>query len=109
MSEVADVLDRAVDVLETHGWTQGSVMKVIDGKPRFCAVGAVRVATGFIGLNGLTRDVSAMCLSAEVEDTLMGYVNGLVPAWNDHVLRDKFEVIDAMKSLAKDLRNRGNG
>lgn len=109
MSEVADVLDKAVDVLETYGWGQGAAIQVdTEGKVTFCAVGAIRKAANYIDNRGWTADIRNYELSMTTEDELGDYLNEDIPAWNDHPARDKFEVIDAMKSLAKDLRNRGN-
>jgi len=99
--EVADVLEQAADLIETVGWIQGSEEQRDNGIViGYCAIGAMRA-------------VNCGILSA-TEHALGNWLWGLpnhviihrgVANWNDQPGRRAAEVIDAMKSCAKDLRN----
>ena len=98
--DVADVLEAAADVIEERGWCQNFLMSE-DG--RVCLMGAVIVATGedlvpFQTVCG--RDPMAERAFGVVEEFL-----GRWPSvWNDHAAQDKYEVIDLLKSVAKECR-----
>lgn len=84
-----------------------------EGGVEYCAVGAIRSASGLFGLTDQMLLVQAnenykriVNLSVETEQALQNYIGGeYVPHWNDHASRTKFEVIDALRSAAKDVRN----
>jgi hypothetical protein len=117
MSNVADTLEHAADLLETVGWVQGASVAYgeydIDGRPSqivgYCASGALHRASGLeyesamsamaceiVGCNG---DHSGHLLWP------MGLRSATVVGWNDEPGRTKYEVIDKMRRAAKNLRN----
>jgi len=115
-TEPADVLEAAADLLESKGWQQGAFDNAVnpDDSTAFCALGAIRAVTGYSlakrnyirdGDYALYRERYRYTLQASVA---LGAKVGLdVPAWNDRPGRTAEEVIDVMKHVAKDLRNRG--
>lgn len=99
-TEVADVLDAAAEVIERDGWCQNR-LRTNDG--RVCLVGAVdRVArersTGSHGW----WDVPSCKAAVEA---MFKSLNREPKDFNDDTGRTKFEVIDALRHCAKDLRN----
>jgi hypothetical protein len=93
----AQILDGGADWIETHGWRQD----------------------GLVGPNGGVCAVKAMCHASKpwtdfayALETLKSHLdlpaNVDVAIWNDTPGRTKYEVIDAMRGAAKELRNREN-
>jgi hypothetical protein len=116
-TDLADILEKAVEILETDGWVQDAYRTDPDldtGRRAHCAVGAIRQATGFyrwidVAENGEElpsrwvddqRDRSLVTDSAinviEVEDLI---------SYNDDVGTKAEDVINLLKHAAKDLRN----
>lgn len=89
-TEVADALDAAADYIEVHGWCQGA-FRTDDGK--VCAIHAI------VEVASAKRAVMLGAASA-----LSAFVGGVL-VFNDEEGRTEFEVIDAMRLTAKDLRS----
>jgi hypothetical protein len=94
--EVADLLDRAADLLEAEGWIQGSFH--VEGVGR-CAVGAIRD----VAMNEYRWYQATNLLDLRVKEKF-NHPCGLMN-WNDEAARSAFEVIDLLRATAKDLRN----
>lgn len=88
-----EVLEKAVDVLHTYGWTQGSSGNHVDG---YCAIGAVYQATD--------GDCSAASKALALLHQETGFAPGRlvhpVARWNDATGRTVEDVILAMKKAA---------
>ena len=104
----ADLLETAVDVLETGGWVRNHYQQ--DGS--HCAVGALREATSRLYLKSpAATHWSALAsrsmrrLSEVLIDrwgaTKYSSPRDTVIIWNDDAAKDQYEVIDAMKLAAK--------
>jgi hypothetical protein len=98
---VADVLVRAADLLEEHGWVQGRIGALGEG---FCAVGATEQAARDLGVPSSTNAVVGLTyfvgtpFDAEVENLAMRFLNG---AWNDRPGRTKAEVVARLRDAAR--------
>jgi len=116
-TEPADILEAAADLLQSRGWQQRAFSDHADPRKAtaFCAIGAIRTATGYslaaveyqnfgAVLYNVYRERYVYSMQASV--ALAAKVGGDVPAWNDRPDRTAEEVIDVMKHAAKDLRNR---
>lgn len=101
----ADILEAAAEILETEGWVKGNFYRdpALWGRSNsgYCAVGSIRQAVGVLYSNDVKLDEQAegavMALRNHIQDD--------VPVWNDQPNRTKFEVIDTLKTVAKDIRN----
>jgi hypothetical protein len=114
-TDPADILEAAADLLESKGWKQGEFMNAIDpdDATRFCALGAIRVVTGYSMAAKEYRQAGDYATyrerhrhSMEACLALAAKVGQDVPTWNDRPGRTADQVIDVMKHAAKDLRNR---
>lgn len=116
-TEVADILDAAADLLQSKGWQKGAFSNATDPREAtaFCALGAIRAVTGYSmaaheyvessgGDYAFYREKYMYAMQASV--ALAAKVGDNVPGWNDRPGRTAEEVIDVMKHVAKDLRNR---
>jgi hypothetical protein len=125
-TDPADILEAAADELQTNGWIKKR-LKDVDG--RHCAIGAMQKVAGYEEawrqhIDGwrpaettpeplVTREplVEASKRYMLAEAVLAHHLSqeGLtvgVGGWNDQPERTAEEVIDVMKHVAKDLRNR---
>lgn len=104
MSEIADILDKAADLIEPEGaWTQGSYARTAKSYPitplsdnavAFCGVGAIKRAAG------TTDDSPAQSFVREQwGDDLSRFV-----AFNDTPGRTQSEVITALREAAAKAR-----
>lgn len=113
MEEVADILEKAADLIETVGFVQGQYYKT-DSDDKiigFCALGAMSQATR--NIYNLERDHILTGASAKAckaaEDTLRSAVksatwnDNTIPEWNDDSTADV--IIETLKQTAKNLRN----
>jgi hypothetical protein len=114
LTDPAEILEAAADVLETKGWGQGCEFKMENGeRTAFCAIGAIREVIGFYNIEQ-TLFFTTMVLAHEAMDVsnrvagLMDTDQGSVVSFNDKPGRTADEVIDLFKLTAKDLRNRGS-
>lgn len=114
-TDPADILEAAADLLETKGWTKGAYHRDMynesdddDGQhaASYCAAGAIRRVTGCYDFTRARRE-SFVNRATDIEKMLAREVGELtLPGWNDKPERKRDEVIDLMKEVAKDLRNR---
>lgn len=99
---VADVLDRAADLIEPEGaWTQGAPARTAGGRGTdsgdreavcFCAIGAINRAGYW------DWPLTSACWKA-VEDTTVGLAK-----WNDAPERTQAEVVAALRAAAEKAR-----
>ena len=107
----ANVLETAVDILETGGWTRGAYYQ--DGA--HCAVGAITSATKVVAQGWETdiyqpdvvlrqRAVDVLCkvLKQRFSAGNSMLSEDVVVGWNDKLAEDQYQVIDAMKLAAKE-------
>ncbi|MFE5877800.1 hypothetical protein ACFQ6H_21265 [Rhodococcus sp. NPDC056506] len=98
MSEVATVLNRAADLLEQDGWTQG---KMRDSNGCRCALGAMDRA-----LLDLHRGPANLRINDLYVETMLNLRREIgqnnIPIWNDTPGRTATEVIAALRNAAKD-------
>lgn len=115
--DVAQILEAAADGLESgrYGWTRGAMMHRHNGSVHHCAVGALAHET--LALRGLLpegecghhEDALEFRPLRKAEAALATHL-GMAPrwgttVWNDDGARTKQQVIEALKEVAKDLRN----
>jgi hypothetical protein len=116
--EAAEVLERAADGFESgrYGWIKGCATRRIGQDVSYCSVGALYYESGLydclLGSDAANRKYrKAEHALAEVVGAISvrdesGFVIATeIPAWNDYVAAGVGEVIDAMKTAAKNLRN----
>ena len=110
--QAAELLERAADGYESgrYYWTQGRYSRMVFGNQAYCSMGALAHENG--QPNGQLGRVSgavnraAWALSLKVDPDGHRLRGGdAVVKFNDDPLREKQEIIDAMKLAAKDLRN----
>jgi hypothetical protein len=105
----AAILEKAAEVLETEGWSQGRYVTHADGNlfdsPSFtyCAVGAIRRAVS--GNTYLQMSQDLLWAATHTSNLLSSKLRQPITAWNDQSGRTADEVIDLMKETAKDIRN----
>lgn len=113
------IVDRAITILETYGWTQGYYARAENGAitascssiaASFCVYGALCRATYDLsdqstsdsdGLRRLISNLPEYETLEEITYTKLGY-NNLVH-WNDIPGRTKEEVINFLKEIRKEL------
>lgn len=113
----ADLLDKAVDILETRGWCQHKYGDDTEEGTK-CAVGALRRASWELqyhrgGRRELAHDVKVSqsftraykAVQFEVGEQQPDSVGLSIEAWNDEGGRTADEVIELLKGVAKDFRN----
>lgn len=102
---LADVLDRAADYLEKHGWIQGQLRGY--ASPSYpnsdpvgvCATGAIEaVAELELDRVHARQELVSYLVTHEL------WPHHHVPHWNDMTSRTKQEVLDAVRACAKELR-----
>ncbi len=109
-TEMAEVLDTAVEHLEKCPWGQGTTRLASE---RICAQDAIAMAVlGSKNWHDLTlvsqEERHALWLKEEqvIEYVANWYLGGTALfEWNDEVGRTKDEVLDLLTRVAKDLRN----
>lgn len=98
MSRIAEVLNRAADLIAPDGaWTQGTWARDASGKADpiperatcWCLYGAIRVASAF-------NDK----LSDRVTEAVRSVVGGRFISWNDAPGRTQAEVVAALRKAA---------
>jgi hypothetical protein len=97
--EVAEVLEAAADLYESGAlrWRQGAYGS---GQDR-CFIGALDVAAVKVGGN---VKVDGM-VHPRVDTVIISRIGTNIPDWNDHPERTLDQVIELLKTTAKDLRN----
>ena len=90
--ELAELYETAADYIEVHGWARGTFRNPDTGQ--VCAGGA---------LSAVTPNNQLYCDAiADLGDLLP---LRSITLWNDEVVKDKYEVLDAFRDRAKTLRN----
>jgi len=106
MTDAAGTLERAADLLETVGWVQNvSVQYGYGHNPERLGIDGPIQVVGYCASGALVKAAST---SQEYEVAMAILARGMkssVIRWNDAPGRTKFEVVDAMRHAAKDLRN----
>ena len=98
VSFVADILEKAADLLVTEGWCQGKMVKINDdGTTSRCAMGAIYQAASELGWFGLAHNTTLI---------VQGSISGALARFNDREAKDVSDVTDVLLGVAKDLRNR---
>lgn len=101
-TEIADALEKAADIVHVKGLAKYALE---DEEGRVCARGAI-----FKALTGHANVTQALSISdfERVEGTMVKHL-GLgwetIPVWNNVPERTQFEVEEAFRGAAKDLRN----
>ena len=101
------ILRKAIDILDTNGWTTGNYAS---DSGQYCAVGALTAAAGgevpAPGDQGWHEDIQNMensTLVIAIQDTLRsrGAIDkwDFLPDWNDRTGRTKEEVIELFTSF----------
>lgn len=107
--KVAEVLEKAAEVIETRGHTKE---QYVNANGAVCAMGAIRTAAWGRVLylaKGITEEQSALHDRAAIEvgrHLAREGCNVVITEWNDAPDRTGEEVVDTFKLVAKDLRNR---
>lgn len=112
---IADVLEEAARIVEDVGWVQRSIIRRDCDTQEIvgvCMIGGVLTAANKLidGYSGMKSTLSGS--SPEVRQTyqaawdLLGEAVDRAPNhWNDVESRTRYEVIDKLREVAKDLRN----
>lgn len=118
-NEIADILNRAADYIEKHGWHQDDLVSQVDGS--VCALGAIGMSTQSIHLSYMNswefypdalQDESTIYQAitqlaktvSEKHGSRLGYstLSWLdIGTWNDAVDTTKEEVLDTMRLAAQ--------
>lgn len=108
MIKEAELLENAADILEANGWVRGVLHQSQDGGHAYCAFGALNMAShgNHYYFNSDEHHTLVIRAGGEVE-RVMG-LEDLV-TWNNRDAKDKYEVIEAFRLTAKELRNEGRG
>ena len=96
-----EVLSRAADAIEEHGWTQGNSGNTQIG---FCISGAM-MHVGF-SFHALDRAYDILCDRLGVlgcHPTLTRRI--MIPKWNDEPGRTKEQVVTMLRELASSLES----
>jgi hypothetical protein len=93
--EAAELLEKAADAIDVHGWRQNNFGTKITG---FCIIGALRHADN-------DQHSSAFYDALyQIGDRIVFHW-GWIAHWNDNPDRTQGEVTDVLRHTAKDLRN----
>jgi hypothetical protein len=106
--EVAEVLEKAADLIETVGHCKGNFSESDDqgNKLAYCALGAIAEAVDSMEASYSLRERTEDALERWLFGKLyLGQTGRSIPFWNDHRLRKPEQVVDALKQTAKDIRN----
>lgn len=97
--EAAKILTQAIDLLRTHGWTQGHN---VDEAGRMCTIGAICVSTTRI-CNRAANRYPALATAIRAVVTELGTELGTeyIADWNDHPERTVEDVITLLEHAIK--------
>ena len=104
--ETADVLDKAANIIERNGWTQGDYHRP-DGRksPRDWPVDTTGALNLALGADTPSHDIQP---DSPAEAALMKYLGiEYVPAWNDQEGRTVEEVVVVLRGAAAAEREAG--
>jgi hypothetical protein len=104
-NEVADVLERAADLIETVGHCKRRHWEFISPnygtRTAYCAIGAITAVS-----SGRPYMHALWALRTEIYGPPEGWAPyQTIPAWNDAPERTAAEVIDMLRQAAKTVRN----
>ncbi|OZF40777.1 hypothetical protein CH296_00535 [Rhodococcus sp. 14-2496-1d] len=95
---ISEILARAADLIEEHGWMQG---EYVNDKGCLCAVGAIRIAA-----DGKVEGHFPSNAATQAIDLMAGHLDaGSVIEWNDDVDRTQTEVVGALRAAATRAAN----
>lgn len=111
MSETADQLDTAADEV-LKGWRQGDYGNYTLPEDDVCALGALARVNQVYNVVDVFLKPSVTALGGYLLESLSwprGAPSRAIVEWNDAPGRTAGEVADAMRTCAKELREKGNG
>jgi hypothetical protein len=109
MNADPEIFEKAAEILEQRGWCQNSMENAAGA---LCYSGALRVAAmGSLTAKPWNDTLNQVSLRQWYEFNRAycwaeNVLNDSIPEWNDVPGRTMEEVIDHMKMMAKDLRNK---
>lgn len=102
----SEVLNKAADLLERHGWTQGAFGWSLEhGRGRLCLEGGILAAQGiqYVAGNGATNKVHHQELvECPAYVAVRDYLDTQMPLWmwNDMTARSQAEVVMVLRAAA---------
>jgi hypothetical protein len=100
-AEVAETIERAADLIETGGLTKGEYS---NSQGAHCLLGALgTVASTVFEYGRATEEVARRIAGAEGYNPEWGFA--YIVGYNDEPTRTQSEVVDMLKTIAKDIRN----
>jgi hypothetical protein len=97
----AEILNKAADVIDERGWTQGEYENCAGG---VCARGAIFVAVGLNPLAAAFGSDSAACSDAEYTSVrFRNWLGVMISGWNDDSGRTPEQVTSALRECAAAL------
>jgi hypothetical protein len=120
--DAADILEKAADLIESVGHCKGTFFETrgagyeISNAVSYCALGAMDAANNYnsYGIISFRRTdahneaIEALTIELCGESNDIYESANLIAQWNDNSERTPEQVVDLMKHVAKDLRNRGS-
>jgi hypothetical protein len=104
-----DVIEKATDLIETVGWTQGNYTKLDDETGviiGYCALGACTTAASILAVSvELAPGLHTRLLNATFAALQQAVARESIMAWNDRPGQTREEVVEKLRHVAKDLRN----
>jgi hypothetical protein len=104
MTTTSETLNRAADLIEERGWTQGPRGMSIGTDTPLCLEGAIGAAVGitkyerYNGEDVYSYDETQSCPAGQA---VRAYLDVLRPwSWNDHYNRTATEVIEVLRATA---------
>lgn len=104
----ADLLERAADLIEEHGWTRREFQS---NTGCLCVMGAIGLAWDgvpsaslVLGTLSSTKYQAVRALAAEIAPLRYDFPANTVTSWNDGSAKSKRQVASYMRRAAKKLR-----
>jgi hypothetical protein len=98
---VADLLDRAADLLERDGWCQGSLDNA-DGQR--CVMGAVYAARDDLVWSNDLASERSLSVTHQATDALFDAIGWNIPEWNDSEQTSFEDVLSLLRGVAAEQR-----
>jgi len=95
--EIAQLANKAADVIDKHGWTRGEFGDELSG---FCIMGAFRHSADIQTDEGIIVYSRA---SAEFQTWLISMTGRTIANWNDHICQDGAEAILHLRKFADEV------
>lgn len=95
----SEILEGAVEVIETHGWTQGTAGNVNEG---FCLSGAM-----VHGIRSKGESAARLIPTALLGPIMPPRYRHSISLYNDGYLKNRQEAVDILMTGAKYWRDRG--